>query len=103
MHNLEILQKNSTLMHPKYLKGCAEYLPVKNHKEFNSMVFTIDPQHSIDMEDALSLEPLEPGYFEVGVHISDVTAFSHMVNRREIATKGASVYLPHKTIQMMPP
>jgi len=39
----------------------------------------------------------------VGVHISDVTAFSHLVNRREIANKGTSIYLPHKTIHMMPP
>jgi exoribonuclease R len=41
--------------------------------------------------------------YEVGVHISDVTAYSHLVNRREIAAKGTSIYLPHKTIHMMPP
>lgn len=41
--------------------------------------------------------------YEVGVHISDVTSYSHLVNRREIALKGTSIYLPHKTIHMMPP
>lgn len=39
----------------------------------------------------------------MGVHISDVTSYSHLVNRLEIASKGTSIYLPHKTIHMMPP
>lgn len=103
LHNLEVSQKRSTLLNPKYLKSKQDYLPVKDHKEFNSMVFTIDPQNSIDMEDGLSLEKLGNGLYEVGVHISDVTSYSHLVNRREIALKGTSTYLPHKTIHMMPP
>lgn len=49
LHNMEISQKKSTLLNSKYLKGKEEYLPVKSHKEFNCMVFTIDPQNSIDM------------------------------------------------------
>jgi ribonuclease R len=67
------------------------------------MVFTIDPLNSTDMEDGLSLEPLGDGLYELGVHISDVTSYKHLINRREIANKGASFYLPHKTIHMMPP
>ena len=67
------------------------------------MMFTIDPQHSLDVEDGLSLETLGNGFFELGVHISDVTSFGHLVNRREIAMKGTTTYLPHKTIHMMPP
>ena len=31
-------------------------LPIKNHKKFNSLLFTIDPPNSVDIEDALSLE-----------------------------------------------
>ena len=49
------------------------------------MVFTIDPKNCIDMEDGLSIDPLGSDVYEVGVHISDVTAYSHLVNRREIA------------------
>ena len=52
---MEISQKKSTIFNSKFLKGNYEYLPVKSHKEFNCMVFTIDPQHSVDMEDGLSL------------------------------------------------
>lgn len=37
------------------------------------------------------------------MHISDVTSYKHLINRQEIANKGTSIYLPHKTIHMMPP
>jgi ribonuclease R len=67
------------------------------------MVFTIDPLNSKDMEDGLSIEPLGDGIYELGIHISDVTSYKHLINRREIASKGTSIYLPHKTIHMMPP
>jgi len=49
LHCLEISQKKSTLLYPKYLNKKDDYLPIKNHQEFNKMVFTIDPQHSIDI------------------------------------------------------
>jgi exoribonuclease R len=32
-----------------------------------------------------------------------VTSFKHLINKREIANKGTSIYLPHKTFHMMPP
>lgn len=67
------------------------------------MVLTIDPKNAIDIEDGLSLEPLTSNTYELGVHISDVTSFHHLINRQEVASKGTSTYLPHKTIHMMPP
>lgn len=63
LHCLEISQKKSTLLYPKYVNKKDEYLPVKNHREFGSMVFTIDPQNAIDIEDGLSLESLGPGLY----------------------------------------
>lgn len=67
------------------------------------MVFTIDPANAVDIEDGLSLEPLGNGQYQLGVHISDVTSFHNLINRKEVASKGCSTYLPHKTIHMMPP
>lgn len=49
------------------------------------MVFTIDPPNSVDIEDGLSLEVLGSGVYEVGVHISDVTSFKDLINRKEVA------------------
>lgn len=46
------------------------------------MVFTIDPQNAIDIEDGLSLEPLGQGLYQLGVHISDVTSFHNLINRQ---------------------
>ncbi len=31
-------------------------LPIGNHKKYSSLLFTIDPPNSVDIEDALSLD-----------------------------------------------
>lgn len=49
LHSLEISQKKSTLMYPKYINKKEEYLPVRSHREFSDMVFTIDPENAIDI------------------------------------------------------
>lgn len=66
------------------------------------MVFSIDPENCTDMEDALSIKTLDQDLYEIGVHISDVTSYLHLVDREEICQRGTSIYLPHKTISMFP-
>ncbi len=66
------------------------------------MVFTIDPPGCQDMEDALSLKYLGPSLYQVGIHISDVSSFMNLVDRKQISSRGTSFYLPHKTIQLFP-
>lgn len=102
LHSLDITHKPSALLHRKLLKD-KDYLPAGEHRELTEMVVTIDPSSSTDMEDALSIEPVDSGHFEVGVHIVDATAYSHMINRKQILERGTSTYLPHQTIHMMPP
>lgn len=80
-------------------------------KELNSrtdfrkeIVITIDPDDAKDFDDALSINKLENGNFEVGIHIADV---SHYVKPdseldKEALERGNSVYLVGSVIPMLP-
>jgi len=64
----------------------------------------VDPITARDLDDALSINEVEPGIFEVGVHIADV---SHFVNPDtkvdlEAQYRTTSVYLVHRVIPMLP-
>lgn len=70
----------------------------------NTITFTIDPPDAKDFDDALSVQSLPDGTFEIGVHIADVT---HYVKPENILDKAAqqratSIYLVDRTIPMLP-
>lgn len=66
--------------------------------------FTIDPATAKDFDDALSIELLENGNYEIGIHIADV---SHYVRPgteldKEAASRTTSVYLVDRVLPMLP-
>jgi ribonuclease R len=67
--------------------------------------FTIDPLDAKDFDDALSVEKLPNGEYEIGVHIADATFFVRpgMALDDEMKRRGTSVYLVDATIPMLPP
>ena len=66
--------------------------------------FTIDPADAKDFDDALSIQRLPNGNWEVGVHIADVTHYvtPNTVIDREGHERATSVYLVDRTIPMLP-
>jgi ribonuclease R len=69
-----------------------------------STTFTIDPKDAKDFDDALSVEELPNGEFEIGVHIADATFFCVPGTEidNEAVKRGTSVYLVDATIPMLP-
>lgn len=70
----------------------------------DKLVCSIDPPNCVDIDDALHAKQLPNGNYEVGVHIADVTHFVKAGTPldQEGASRGTSVYLVDKRIDMLP-
>lgn len=70
----------------------------------DKLVCSIDPVGAQDIDDALHAKKLPNGNYEVGVHIADVTHFvkPNSALDHEGASRGTSVYLVDKRIDMLP-
>jgi len=68
------------------------------------LTFTIDPVDAKDFDDALSVQPLKNGNFEIGVHIADVAHYVYPGSAldREAQLRATSVYLPDRVCPMLP-
>ncbi|MBN2213382.1 MAG: ribonuclease R [Bacteroidales bacterium] len=78
---------------------------ISNRKDYRKIpTFTIDPEDAKDYDDALSLQKLHNGNWEVGVHIADVTYYVKpgSLLDSEAQERATSVYLVDRTVPMLP-
>ena len=78
---------------------------IRSRKDYREVfTITIDPQDAKDFDDAISLQKLDNGHWEVGVHIADVSYYVRPGSAidQEAYNRGTSVYLVDRTIPMLP-
>ena len=78
--------------------------PVGREDISDKTIITIDPPEAKDFDDAISLEKDTQGHWVLGVHIADVSHFIPAGSPldEEASLRGNSIYLPGKTIPMLP-
>lgn len=78
---------------------------IKKRRDFRDIITcTIDPVDAKDFDDALSIQKLDNGLWEVGVHIADVTHYLKVNTNldKEAVQRATSVYLVDRCIPMLP-
>jgi len=98
--------------YPEAVNQAAEKIPVaiseeeiKLRRDFRKVpTFTIDPVDAKDFDDALSIQKLENGFWEIGVHIADVTHYvkPESLLEDEAYNRATSVYLVDRVVPMLP-
>ncbi len=97
---------------PENVDKAAEKIPleisedeIKKRRDMRGITtFTIDPHDAKDFDDALSLQKLKNGNWEVGVHIADVTHYvtPNTIIEDEAQSRATSVYLVDRVVPMLP-
>lgn len=78
---------------------------IKKRRDMRSVLtFTIDPKDAKDFDDALSLQKLDNGNWEIGVHIADVSHYvrPNTILDEEAYKRATSVYLVDRVVPMLP-
>ncbi len=111
MHSI-LAEFNLPYHFPEEVIAAAETIPDKitdadyaERRDFRKIpTFTIDPKDAKDFDDALSMQRLENGNLEVGVHIADVTHYvkSKSIIDQEGFDRATSVYLVDRVVPMLP-
>ncbi|HRG24624.1 MAG TPA: ribonuclease R [Chitinophagaceae bacterium] len=78
---------------------------IKKRKDIRGIfTITIDPVDAKDFDDAISFRKLKNGYFEIGIHIADVSHYLEPETPldKEAYGRATSVYLPDRVNPMLP-
>jgi ribonuclease R/exosome complex exonuclease DIS3/RRP44 len=78
---------------------------ISRRRDFReTLTFTIDPKDAKDFDDALSFKVLNDKWYEIGVHIADVSHYlkEHTILDDEAYERATSVYLVDRVVPMLP-
>ena len=78
---------------------------IVKRKDFRKVcTFTIDPHDAKDFDDAISIQQLKNGNWEIGIHIADVSYYvqPNDIIDTEAQERATSVYLVDRVIPMLP-
>ncbi len=78
---------------------------IKKRRDMRQVTtFTIDPLDAKDFDDALSIQKLENGRYEIGIHIADVSHYlkPDTILDKEAYDRATSVYLVDRVVPMLP-
>ncbi|MBW8330986.1 MAG: ribonuclease R [Prolixibacteraceae bacterium] len=100
------------LRFPENVLKAAEKIPdlvpaeeIERRRDMRGVTtLTIDPHDAKDFDDALSVRKLENGFWEVGVHIADVSYYVNpgSILDEEAYDRATSVYLVDRVVPMLP-
>ena len=105
MHDMKLNFDEGILSEARRLNQEIKISKYPNRKIIDSeYIITIDGEDANELDDGLSIEKIEDGYYKLGIHIADPTG---LLPKNSIILDGAyerntSVYLPNKTIFMFP-
>lgn len=78
---------------------------VERRRDMRSVTtLTIDPHDAKDLDDALSIQKLDNGNWEIGIHIADVSHYlqPNTLLDNEAYARATSVYLVDRVVPMLP-
>ncbi|TID21704.1 Ammonium transporter 1 [Venturia nashicola] len=79
---------------------------LETRRDFRAeQTFTIDPNGTKELDDAIHFKKLDDGIVEVGIHVADVAHFikANSLVDREAKKRGTAVYLMTRAVNMLPP
>jgi len=88
----------------RYPEGVSKQ-DIKNRRDMRDILtFTIDPVDAKDFDDAISVQKLKGEWYEIGVHIADVSHYIEVDSEldKEAYRRATSVYLPDRVLPMLP-
>lgn len=105
MHDIKLTFDEGILSEARRLNQEIRKSKYPNRKIIdNEYIITIDSIDANELDDALSIEKLENGYYKLGVHIADPTGLlpKNNIVLDSSYERSISIYLPNNTIFMYP-